>query len=99
MILVRTVFQVKWGKMDEVLSAMAEMRAMGEAMGMPAGRILTDLGGQMFTFVQEFEVESLDQWQQGRQEMFSNPEWQAMAARMPDVFESGRVEFYNIHGE
>ncbi len=97
MILVRTVFQVKWGRMDEVLAGMAEMRAMGEALGMRGGRILTDLGGQMFTFVQEMEVESLDQWQQQRQEMFRNPEWQAMAARIPDVFESGRTEFYNIH--
>ncbi len=97
MILVRTVFQVKWGKMDEVLGAMAEMRSVGDALGARGVRVLTDLGGPMFTLVQEMEVESLDQWQQQRLEMFSNPEWQAMAARMPDVFESGRTEFYNIH--
>ena len=97
MILVRTVFQVKWGKMDEVLSAMAEMRSVSEALGVRGVRVLTDLGGPMFTLVQEQEVESLDQWQRERQEMFRNPQWQAMAARMPDVFESGRTEFYNIH--
>jgi hypothetical protein len=97
MILVRTVLQVKWGKMDEVLSAMGEMRSLGSAAGMRGMRVLTDLGGPMFTLVQETEVESLDQWDQQRQAMFSNPDWQAMAARMPDLFEAGRTEFYNIH--
>src|ERR671932_1634488 len=97
MILVRTVFQVKWGKMDEVLAGMAEMRSLGERLGLRRGRVLTDLAGPMFTLVQEQEVESLDQWQRQREEMFRNPEWQAMAARMPDVFEAGRTEFYTIH--
>lgn len=97
MILVRTVFQVKWGKMDEVLAGMAQMRSIGEAMGLNGMRVMTDLGGPMFTLVQEREVESLDQSQQQMQALFSNPEWQAMAARMPDLFESGRTEFYNIH--
>jgi hypothetical protein len=97
MILVRMVFQVKFGKMDEVLAGMAQMRSMGEHLGMPQPRILTDLGGPMFTFVQEVEVESLDQWQQQRQKMFSDPQWQAATASMPDVFESGRIEFYTIH--
>lgn len=97
MILVRTVFQVKWGKMDEVLAGMAQMRAIGEAMGMGNVRVMTDLGGPMFTLVQEREVESIEQSQQQMQALFKNPEWQAMAARMPDLFESGRTEFYNIH--
>ena len=97
MILVRIVFQVKWGKMDEVLAGMGKMRSIGEKLGMPKPRILTDLSGPMFTLVQEMEVESLDQMEQNRRKMFGDPEWQAMSASMPDVFESGRTEFYNIH--
>ncbi len=73
------------------------MREIGESMGMGKMRNMTDLGGPMFTLVQEREVESIEQFQQQMQALFSNPEWQAMAARMPDVFESGRTEFYNIH--
>ena len=96
MILVRTVLNVKWGKMDEVLAGMAQMRSLGDDLGM-RGRVLTDLAGPMFTLVQEVEVESIDQWQQQRQKMFSDPKWQAAMASMPDVFESGRTEFYNIH--
>ncbi|MDP9313244.1 MAG: hypothetical protein M3R24_20560 [Chloroflexota bacterium] len=97
MILVRTVFQVKWGKMDEVLAGMAQMRAITDAMGMGNVRVITDLSGPMFTLVQEREVESIEQSQQQMQALFRNPEWQAMSARMPDLFESGRTEFYNIH--
>ena len=97
MILVRMVFQVKFGKMDQVLTGMAKMRSITASMGLHSPRILTDLGGPMFTFVQEIEVESLDQWQRQNQELFSNPEWQAATASMPDVFESGRTEFYTIH--
>ena len=97
MILVRHVFQVKFGKMDAVLAGMAEMRAMGESLGLSQGRVLTDLSGPMFTLVQEVEVESLEAWQAGRQKMFSSPEWQGASTTMPDVFESGRVEFYTIH--
>ena len=97
MILVRHVFQVKFGKMDAVLAGMAEMRAMGESLGLSQGRVLTDLSGPMFTLVQEVEVESLEAWQAGSQKMFSSPEWQGASTTMPDVFESGRVEFYTIH--
>ncbi len=97
MILVRNVFQVKWNKMDEVLAGMAQMRSLSEDLGRPRQRVLTDLGGPMFTLVVEMEVESVDQWQQQQQQMFSDPKWQAAAANMPDVFESGRTEFYTIH--
>lgn len=97
MILVRIVFQVKWGRIDEVLAGMGQMRSIAERLGLPKARILTDLSGPMFTLVQEMEVESLDQMEQNRRKMFSDPERQAMSARMPDVFESGRTEFYNIH--
>ena len=95
MILVRTVFQVKWGKMDEVLAGMARMGSLSHDLGRPRPRLLTDLGGPMFTLVLELEVESLDQWQQ--QQMFHDPQWQAATASMPDVFESGRTEFYTFH--
>lgn len=96
MILVRTVFNVKWGKMDEVLAGMAQMRSIGGMQGRNV-RMLTDLSGPMFTLVQEMEFDSVDQWQQQRQQMFNSPEWQRATAQMPEVFESGRTEFYNIH--
>jgi hypothetical protein len=74
------VFQVKWGKMDQVLAGMAQMRTITEPMGAWGVRVFTDLAGPMFTLVQEMEVESLDQWQQRRGELFANPAFRAMTA-------------------
>ena len=51
----------------------------------------------MYTLVQEMEVESLSEWEQSRGSLFATPEWQAIFARMSDLIESGRTEFYNIH--
>jgi hypothetical protein len=97
MILVRNVFQLKWGKADEALALMGQFRATSESQGMKGLRLLTDLGGPMFTLVQEMEVESLNEWEQSRGAMFANPEWQAIFARLSELIESGRTEFYNIH--
>jgi hypothetical protein len=96
MILVRMVFQVKWGRMDELLAQRPKMEALRAELGLGKMRVMTDLGGPMFTFVQEAEVDSIEQWQQQSQAMFSNPRWQEVMANMPDVFESGRTEFYTI---
>ncbi len=97
MILVRNVFQLKWGKADEALALMEQFRSVSGNQGVRGLRILTDLGGTMFSLVQEMEAESLSAWEQQRGQMFANPEWQAMFARMNDLVESGRTEFYNIH--
>ena len=97
MILVRNVFQLKWGKADEALALTEQFRAISESQGMKGLRLLTDLGGPMFTLVQEMEVESLSEWEQSRGSLFATPEWQAIFARMSELIESGRTEFYNIH--
>jgi hypothetical protein len=95
MILVRYVFQVKWGKVHEVLEAFKQgEEVMGERYG--RFRILTDLTGQFNTVVQEVEVESLAEWEGGRAELFAKPEFQKMMADTAGLFESGRVEFYTI---
>ena len=95
MILVRFVFQVKWGKVHDVVEAMKNSQEiLGEKYG-PV-RILTDLSGQFNTVVQEVEVESLAEWERGRAEIFAKPKFQQMQADMAGLFESGRVEFYTI---
>ena len=95
MILVRHVFQTKWGKAHEVVEAFKKSEEiMGEKYG--RFRILTDLSGPFHTIIQEIEVESLAEWEQNRAEIFSNPEFQKVQAGMVDVFESGRAEFYTI---
>ena len=95
MILVRIVFQIKWGMTHQVVEAFKKSEEiMGEKYG--RSRILTDLSGPFNTVVQEIEVESLAEWERARAEVFAQPEFQKMQADMADLFESGRAEFYTI---
>ena len=59
MILVRDIFQIKFGRMKEALASWKEME---KASPMPAGnhyRILTDLTGQYYTLVLEATFKDL----------------------------------------
>jgi hypothetical protein len=95
MILVRDVFQAKYGKGGELVALFKEAR---EALGpMVAGhRILTDASGTFFTVVTETQVESLAEWESRLVEMFARPEFGDWFARMVPLVESGCREFYNI---
>ena len=95
MILVRNVFQAKFGKADELVSVFIQMQqVLSEAADNQ--RILTDLSGPFYTVVLETEVESLAEWERGRAEMFANPEFGAVFARTIDLVESGHAEYYTI---
>lgn len=102
MILVRMVFQAKWGKAGEVAKRFEEgkelmQRVLGQDVRM---RILTDLSGPFDTVVQEFEVESLAEWERRRAKIFSSPEFQQAQESMPEnPFVSGRTELYTIEAE
>jgi hypothetical protein len=96
MILVRMVFQVKWGHTHEVVADFKEFQEMMRQESGGQARILTDLSGPFNTVVQEIEVESLAAWERQRAEMFARPDFQERQARSPDIIESGRVEYYTI---
>ena len=97
MIVVRFVFQTKWGQIQQVVD---EFKKYNEPMKRVLGpdvkiRVLTDLSGPFHTLVQEFEVESLAEWERARAEMFSMPEMQDSGGG-ENPFESGSLEFYTL---
>ncbi len=100
MILVRFVFQAKFGKAGEVVEAFKQnAESMGGFLGQEIRvRYLTDLSGPFDTVVQEIELESLAQWEKLREKLFSNPEFQEAQETMEVPFSSGRSEFYTIEG-
>ena len=98
MIVVRIVFQTKWGKAQV---AVDEFKRAAEMMRRVTGpnahvRIYTDLSGPFHTVVQEIEVESLAKWEQLRAAMFSSPEFQESELSTGLPYESGRTEFYTL---
>jgi hypothetical protein len=94
MILVRDVFQARYGKGDELVALLKEAREKFEADY--GYRILTDASGPFFTVVTETEVESLAAWERLIAEVFSMAEFGDWFARMVPLVESGRREFYNV---
>jgi hypothetical protein len=94
MILVRDVFQAKYGKGGELVALFKEAR-----QHWPVGyglRILTDASGPFFTVVTETEVENLAAWDQFQAEVFAIPDFGDWFARMEPLVTSGQREFYNI---
>ena len=95
MILVRDVFQAKYGKSGELVALFKEARESWPGR-YAEGNLLTDASGPFFTVVTEAKFESLGDWEQNRGEIFSMPEFEDWFARMTALVESGRREFYNV---
>ena len=98
MIVVRYVFQAKWGQAGQVIE---QFKQGEEIMRKLAGdnvriRLLTDLSGPFDTVVQEIEVENLAAWEEYRARMFSDPDIQKMQTEGESPFTSGRAEFYTL---
>src|SRR5215212_2208829 len=98
MIVVRYVFQAKFGRGDEMVQAYkAAMTQLTEQLpAVRRARLLTDLSGPFFTVINELELDSLATWESYRQEVFSNPAFQQMMAATVNAVESGRTEFYTL---
>lgn len=98
MIVVRQVFQAKYGRGDELVALFREFneRMSGEEGGFPGFRVLTDLSGQFFTVITEVEVSSLSEWEGKFSESMAKPWIGEWFGRMVGLVESGKREFYNV---
>ena len=104
MILVRLVFQAKFGHAAEVVAGFkqgGEIARSAGAKGPRHVRILTDLSGPFDTVVQELEYDSLDDFMKAQAAMFADPRWQETAQKSgwPALLASGSKEFYTVEFE
>ena len=98
MILVRNVFQLKFGTMREAVALWQEGMDIARRAG--AGRdlrLLTDITGRFYTLVLEETFDSLAQMEQHFTGM-QQDEWRTWYARFTPLVESGTREMYNIVG-
>ena len=94
MIVVRDVFQAKYGKGGELVELFKEgHQNWGSRYSF---RILTDASGPFFNVVTEREVESLAAWEEEAESVFSHPDFSDWFARMQPLVESGRRDFYSV---
>ena len=94
MIVVRDVFQAKYGKGNDLISLFKEFQsAMAETFDL---RILSDASGPFFTVVTEEEVESFAEWEKRLEFIFAHPDFGSFFERMEPLVDSGSREFYRI---
>jgi hypothetical protein len=94
MIIVRGVYQAKYGKGDELVQLFKEGNDLFP--GMNNSRIMTDLSGQFFTVVTEAEYTSFSEWEADAQKIFSDNRFAAWFERMVPLVDGGRREFYTL---
>ena len=94
MIIVRDVYQVKFGKVDALLDIFSDARR-GWAQNYNY-RVLTDASGPFYTVVAELEVASLAEWEQRLSALYANAEFGQWFTRIEPLIESGRREFYKV---
>jgi hypothetical protein len=101
-IVVRQIFQAKYGHGDELVELFKEFfQAMSQRpqSGFRRNRILTDLSGPFFTIVTETDVESLAVWERGFGENMASGDFRDWFTRMQNVVESGSREYWTIQAE
>ncbi len=98
MILVRNVFQLKFGKAREAVplfkEGMANMQKMDYGRG--NARLLTDLVAGFYTVVLEQTFQSMADFENQAQKVMANADWKAWYQKLTPLIESGRREIFTV---
>jgi hypothetical protein len=98
MIVVRDVFQLKFGKAREAQALWQEGREFMKSDKMKDMRILTDLaGGPYYTLVMETTYDSLADFE-GEMHDTMNEDWRKWYQRFVPLVDGGRREIFNVVG-
>ena len=103
MYLIREIMYCKPGKVRPLVEKFLKMSELGERVGMPPMRVMTDFAAERYwTLVAEMEVESLEAFEA----MMSNPqgseddmkEFEEVMKGYHDLVDHGKREVYRIEG-
>ena len=103
MLLIRDIMYCKPGKVRPMVEKFVAMSKLGERVGMPRMRIMTDFcGEQYWTVVSEMEVSDLQAFEQ----MMSSPQGSAEDMKQfeeimkgyHDLVDHGKREIYRVEG-
>jgi hypothetical protein len=99
MILVRNVFQLKFGKAREAKALVKENEALHKKYGGASSvRFLTDVTGEYYTFVMETTHENLAAFEKSMTDVTGAKEFGEWYQRFTPLVESGRREIFSIVG-
>jgi hypothetical protein len=95
MIVVRDIFQVKFGKMKEAKDVWKEMGKLMPAEARGRYRLLTDLTGQYYTLVMENTHKDMAAWESSMAAM-SDPGMGALYQKFIPLVDTGHREIFTI---
>ena len=99
MIVIRNVFQLKFGKAREAVAVLKEGRAIEKRVmsGLEySSRVLTDVTGPFYTLVLELTVSNLSTFESYAPKLFGDKDWQAYYLKLAPLVESGHREIFTI---
>ena len=98
MIVVRDIFQLKFGKARDAQASWKEGFALftRHFPKYKPGRLMTDVVGEYYTMVLESEYESLTEFENRGKEISGNEEWRKWYGTFTPYVESGRREIFNV---
>src|SRR6476469_1411307 len=97
MIVIRNVFQLKFGKAREAVALMKEAIAIQKRVlaGTDfSSRVLTDVTGPFYTLVLELTVPNMAAFESTAPKLMGDKEWQANYQKMVPLVESGHREIF-----
>ena len=96
MIVVRDVFQLKFGKAKEALSLLKESLELSKKSGYKPDRLLTDLTGQYYTLIMEGTFKNLADYESILSREMGNGDWKQWYQKFTPLVESGRREIFTV---
>ncbi len=96
MILVRDVFQLKFGKAKDALAALKEGLPIMKKGGYAPERILTDFTGDFYTLIMESRYKDLAEYEKALKADIAMPEWRKWYEKFIPLVESGKREILTI---
>jgi hypothetical protein len=97
MIVVRNVFQLKFGKAKDAIALWKEGREIAKRTGSGATmRAMTDLVGPFYTLVMEEQYPSLSEMERDMQSETGMEEWKGWYQKFVPLVESGYREIFTV---
>jgi hypothetical protein len=96
MILVRDVFQLRFGKAREAKALWKKGAAISKKLGYGPGRGMVDLVATYYTFVLETTYKNLADYEKALKKVLGTKEWGSWYQKFMQLAESGHREIYTI---
>lgn len=94
MIVVRDIFQLKFGKARDFRTVMENGKHLFDAAGINY-RLLADLVGDSYTFVLETTASNLAEWESNMRDSMTD-EWRRWYQTVTPLCESGKREIFTV---